>query len=310
MNRDLMAIQLTVSDQADPSGAQAYRLSGIGLLSESDWAGAITAFTQSLKLNKNQADVYLLRGFALLKQATPDTDGALNDFDQAILLEAKQISALYMSAHLRNQKWTDEKIKTRVDELKKVTDAKTTAKTKLDKETAALKDAQDAADAQQKKVDDAKSSADRAQTDLNGKQTNLDTANANYRRVIDDPNDKDQKNLDRAKAILKDEKEKVDNAIKALKEYKETEDKENKELTKKNAEVTKQKKVVDTATTDSEKAGTEVQNKTAKITAAVQDLQLAVQNFKTVISLDPNRKAKVDPEIEKANKKIKDLSPN
>jgi tetratricopeptide (TPR) repeat protein len=171
---------------ADPCDAGSYRLRGIALGCKKEWAHAIDDFTESLRLNYYQADVFTLRGIARLKMSPPDFDRAAADFDRALRLDPDMGCAYFWRAIAMELKWSKEATQKKQKELaaaKAIFGIATKALTTMN---AVLKSNQAAVDKLQTTADKLKGESAVAMVELARSEVNLLRAKAAVTNAIPD----------------------------------------------------------------------------------------------------------------------------
>jgi tetratricopeptide (TPR) repeat protein len=99
---------LTEMIRADRCDARAYKLRGIHWLAEGNCDVAILDFSDSLRLNYYQPEVFVLRGIARL--SNKKYDHAADDFDLALRLDPTRACAYYWRATAMVQKWAGQDV--------------------------------------------------------------------------------------------------------------------------------------------------------------------------------------------------------
>lgn len=305
MKPDLTVDQLTHWIRADPCNAQAYRLRGIALLCKSEspcWDCAICDFTESLRLNVKQPDVYALRGFARFNSPTPDCDRAIDDLDLALLLDPRMAYAYYWRAKAVNGKWRG---------VKKIKDAHSAAAAEqTKKKTAAAnaeresKKAQDTANAKKVEADNLKDQANMALAEFAETQVQFATANQAVTSAIARGDPLGFNQTKHVLAAVKDDYAKAKNASDAAKTRS---DWAKKVADSAMNDANKQQEASNKAQTDLDKANADQEQANEDLAGTVRELQKAICGCQEAICLAPECQGALQMEIRNAKMKIEIL---
>src|SRR5260370_22412687 len=157
---------------------------GIALLCGSGWDRAICDFTESLRLNVNQPEVYALRGLARFNRPTPDYDRAVDDLDLALLLNPKLAYVYHWRAQAANGKWCARKIAEYMNKLSAATKTEGRDTDAASLARLILSTAEKDAEGKKEKADLWKVHADLALAEFAESQGQLATANQSVTRAV------------------------------------------------------------------------------------------------------------------------------
>jgi hypothetical protein len=288
---DLTVDQLTCRIRANPCDAQAYKLRGAAWMCAEKWAHAIRDFTESIRLDFRQPDVYTCRGIARLKTATRDLDYdcAAYDFDLALRLDPEMGCAYFWRYKAMTEKWPKDAVNALNVDYANKTKTKQEMDTALDTATSALAVCTADVAKKQKLVDGLKPAADAADTSFAWALVDETVAKRAVTRAIALAN----KNCyDQAKLILADVQDAVSKAKASSEIARKPLDEANDNLAKANKELTKQQAAVSKAQTEVDKAKTKMNLAKSAVDVATKELAEADSDMK-----EAKRRLGPNPEV-------------